>query len=77
MMYTMIANMKTIAEKNPATPIGSSFMEFNTLLRLAKQAYPESATIKAISELSGSVPAADLMMKLSALQGAIENAYRS
>jgi hypothetical protein len=67
----MLTNMKAIALKDPKAPIGSSFQEFNSVLRQAKKAFPESTTIREMQELPGSISAADVVMKLSALDGAM------
>lgn len=67
---SLIANMQTLAEKNPNAPIESAYKEFNLVLRLAKEAYKESRAIQAMEQLPGSTSVADVMMKLSVLHGA-------
>ncbi len=67
----MLDNLKTMAEKNPDTPIRGAYEDFNALLVRAKEAFPNSRTIKEMKRLGGSISLAELVAKLSALKGAI------
>ena len=68
---TMLENFRSIAEKNPDTAIRDGSEDFNSLLRQAKEAFPQVAAIAEVKELSSAASVLAMVTRLSRMQGAI------
>lgn len=66
----MIANLKTLAERKPEAPVKGD--DFNAILADAKEVFPGLLTIQRMNPVEGGTTMGDLMIKLSALDGAIK-----
>jgi hypothetical protein len=69
-----VQNLKTMVDRRPDAAIRADV--FNMLLDQAKRLFPDSEVIKQLQPIKEGALAADLMMGLSALAGAIKTAFR-
>jgi hypothetical protein len=66
-----IANLKALAERKPEAPVKGD--DFNALLEDAKGVFPGLLTIQRMKAVDGGTTMGDLIIKLSALDGAIKS----
>lgn len=66
-----ITNLKTLAERKPEAPVKGD--DFNDMLADAKGVFPDLLTIQRMKPVEGGTTMGDLMIKLSALDGAIKS----
>ena len=65
---SMIKNLGPLVERTPQATMKGD--DFNSLLRRAKTAFPGSQAIQDLKEIDGVTTLADLLGKLSVIQGA-------
>ena len=65
---SMIKDLGPLVERNPQATIKGD--DFNALLKRARAAFPGSQAIRDLNEIDGVTTLADLLGKLSVIQGA-------
>jgi len=66
----IVENMKSMAEKTPNAPVGAD--DFNSVLELAKKAFPNLPTVQGMKALDGGANLGTVLLKVSILQGAVD-----
>lgn len=70
-IITLLDSLKTLAQKNPDTPVRGAFEDFNQLLARAQEAFPNVKAVQQASQLTSSDSLGTAVSRLSVLHGAI------
>ena len=71
-VVSLLQSLNSIADKNPDSPIGGAFDDFNRLLERAKEAFPGARSIQEMSHIISGDSLITVIAKLSIIKGAID-----
>lgn len=71
-VVSLLQSLNSIADKNPDSPIGGAFDDFNRLLERAKEAFPSARSIQEMAHIISGDSLITVIAKLSIIKGAID-----
>ncbi|MFQ5656590.1 MAG: hypothetical protein ACE5G5_03550 [Candidatus Methylomirabilales bacterium] len=71
-VVSLLQSLKALGDKNPDSPIGGAFDDFNRLLERAKEAFPDARSIQEMGHIISGDSLTTVVAKLSIIKGAID-----